>query len=204
MLTKNKLYLASTSQSRQNILKVSKIPFELIKTLSDESYDATLPIEQIVKNIAITKMELAVLPSVTKESDIIFVLCAVTLTVNKNSEILGKPTSYEDAVNKIKSVYGKSKTFTAFCLDKKIAKNGKWQTLSRHLEVVSGQVEIEIEEKNFKSYFENTPSLTCAGAICLEDFGMQFVKTINGSYTAILGLPIFEVRKALEKLEFSR
>ena len=202
MLTKNKLYLASSSQSRQNILKVSKIHFELIKTLSDERYDATLPIEQIVKNIAITKMELAVLPPVTKEGDIIFVLCADTLTVNKNNEILGKPTNYEDAVNKIKSVYGKSTTFTAFCLDKKIAENNKWKTIARHLEVVSGQAEIELDNMHLKNYFENTPSLTCAGAICLEDFGMQFVKTINGSYSAILGLPIFEVRKALEKLEF--
>ncbi|MCL4360993.1 Maf family protein [Candidatus Dependentiae bacterium] len=202
MNLKNKLYLASSSQSRQRILNLSKIPFEVIKTLSEEKYDSSHSIEEIVKHIAISKMEMAVLPPVTKEGDIIFVLCADTLTKNKNNVVLGKPENLEDAIKKINSVYGKSITFTAFCLEKKIAKNNKWQTLDRYLEVVSGQAEIELDEQYLKDYFENTPGLNCAGAICLEDFGMQFVKTINGSYSAILGLPIFEVRKALEKLEF--
>lgn len=41
-----------------------------------------------------------------------------------------------------------------------------------------------------------------AGALAVDGYASQFVKSINGSYTAILGLPLYEVREALEQLGF--
>lgn len=41
-----------------------------------------------------------------------------------------------------------------------------------------------------------------AGALFVEGFGAQFVKEVNGSYSAIIGLPMFEVREALEQIGF--
>ena len=39
--------------------------------------------------------------------------------------------------------------------------------------------------------------------MAIEGVGSQFVKSIDGSYTAIVGLPLFELRTALLELGFS-
>jgi septum formation protein len=41
-----------------------------------------------------------------------------------------------------------------------------------------------------------------SGAMAIEGVGSQFVKSIDGSYTAIVGLPLFELRQALTELGF--
>lgn len=46
--------------------------------------------------------------------------------------------------------------------------------------------------------------MDCAGAVTIEEFGMQFVKEIHGSYSNIIGLPLFEVRHALKTLGFQK
>ena len=41
-----------------------------------------------------------------------------------------------------------------------------------------------------------------SGGISVEGYGAQFLQTVDGSYSAILGLPMYELRLALEKLGF--
>ena len=40
------------------------------------------------------------------------------------------------------------------------------------------------------------------GAGVIEGIGQAFLKNINGSYTAVIGLPLFELRQALKKIGF--
>jgi len=52
-------------------------------------------------------------------------------------------------------------------------------------------------------YLEQIPhAINACGAGIIEDFGLNFLKTVNGSFTAILGLPLFELRKALTTMGF--
>ena len=51
-------------------------------------------------------------------------------------------------------------------------------------------------------YLEKTPYLDVSGGMAIEKYGNQFLKTVQGSYSTIIGLPLFEVREALEKLGF--
>ncbi len=44
--------------------------------------------------------------------------------------------------------------------------------------------------------------LKIAGALHVEGYGSQFIKSIEGSYTAIIGLSMFELRKALQQLRY--
>ena len=60
-----------------------------------------------------------------KEGDILFVLTVDTMGLDHNGVIHGKPKDRKDAVQKIKALSGKEATSaTAFCLHKKIWKNG--------------------------------------------------------------------------------
>ena len=68
---------------------------------------------------------------------------------------------------------------------------------------VGCQVELDLTDEHIKTYLAGQPEFTCiAGALAVEEFGAQFIRTYNGSYTAVLGLPMAEVRDALEELGF--
>ena len=91
---------------------------------------------------------------------------------------------------------------TGFCIDKKVLKKGIWTTEERIEQVVTTQIEFVIPDEWLDEYLKQTPSLDCAGAMAIEEYGFQFVRAIYGSYTNIVGLPLFEVRQALTQMNF--
>ena len=200
---KNTLYLASKSESRRLLLQESKIPFTLIEQDANEmACDWGLPLEKLVLTIALYKMDHAILPPGT-EDQIIFVITADTLTQDLQGTIHGKPIDYDDAVNKIKSLRAGFRVYTGFCLDKKIFENGAWRLVERHTQCVGAHGNFAIPDNWIATYLAQQPRiLDVAGAMAIEGFGMQFLESVDGSYSAIIGLPLTEVRQALEKLGF--
>ena len=199
---KNILYLASQSASRQQLLREAQIPFELLSQTADEAAcDWGLPLHQLVASIARYKMEHADLSGIDHEKEI-FVLTADTLSQDENGAIQGKPKDRADAIEKIKEARGGTRLCTGFCLDKKTWRNGGWQTIERIEEVVHAQYQFIIPDAWIETYLNTSPVLSCSNAIAVEQYGGQFLKEVQGSYTAIVGLPVYEVREALEKLGF--
>lgn len=198
----NILYLASKSQSRKTLLTKAGIPFELLEQDADEAQcDWTLPLAAVVESIARFKMEQVIGPH-KQEGTIIFVLTADTLSVDNTGKIRGKPTDLDHAVAMIKAARGPNNVCgTAFCLDKKIMKNGGWHTQQRIIGYAQATYHIDIPDAMIEDYIKKADALNGAGAIKIED-GAQFVKSIQGSYTAIIGLPMFELRQALQEIGF--
>ena len=128
---KKKLFLGSKSHSRQELLKQANILFQLVDQDADETVcDWNRPFDEIVKTIALYKMEHVVLPA-GENCDVCFVLTADTMTCNADGSINGKPVDRDDAMRMIKSASAGTITGTAFCLDKKIWRNGAWHTEQR-------------------------------------------------------------------------
>ena len=201
---KNILYLASQSPSRQQLLREVQIPFELVSQTADEAAcDWGLPLHKLVASIALYKMEHADLSGIDREKEI-FVLTADTLSQDANGAIQGKPKDRADAIEKIKEARGGTRLCTGFCLDKKAWKNGGWQTVDRIEQVVHANYKFIIPDEWIETYLEKSPGLNCSNAIAVEQYGGQFLKEVQGSYSAIVGLPLYEVREALEKLGFFR
>ncbi len=199
---KNILYLASQSSSRKQLLKESKIPFELLRQEADEqACDWGLPLDQLVLSISLYKMNHVLLPE-GKEGEIIFVLTADTLSKNKNGEIQGKPENRHDAIIKIKQAHSGTRLCTAFCLDKKIMRGSTWEIVRRMHIVIAAEYLFSVPDEWIDRYLENTISLSCSNAIAVDAYGSQFLKVVSGSYTAIVGLPMYELRRALEELGF--
>jgi len=199
---KHTLLLGSKSASRQMLLNLAQIPFTLIGQNADETLcDWTLPLPEIVAHIARFKMEHAQLP-VGQEGQIFFVLTADTLSQDQDGTVQGKPVDRNDAVAKIKSARDGSNLCTAFCLDKKIWRHGQWQLIERIERVVHAEYLFTMPDEWIDIYLDKSIAMDTAGAITVEAFGAQFLKMVNGSYSAIIGLPLFELREALEKLGF--
>ncbi len=204
-MNKDILYLASGSMPRKKLLEDAKIDFKILDHFANElEINFSDHFDSYVLDIAKVKMKDAVLPKV-EEGQAIFVLTADTLVYTKDSkEILGKPKDIQDAKRMLKIVSTQSvDVVTGCCLEKKILKNRQWQKVDHSYWVTKSQVEFKVEEPDFEQYFKNLPqALSSASGGIIENYGQRFCKTINGSYSNIMGLPIFELVQELKKMNF--
>lgn len=184
------------------LLKQALIPFQLVEQNVDETKcDWNLPLDKLVESIALYKMEHAIIPTLANQ-DCCFVLTADTLSQDSTGAIHGKPTDRNDALLKIKAARNGMRTGTAFCLERKIRSGNSWVTQERMLQYVQAEYQFIIPDQWLENYLEYSYGLSCSGAIAIEDYGGLFLKSVNGSYTTIVGLPLFELREVLEKIGF--
>lgn len=201
---KNILLLASKSVSRQQLLRQAHIPFTIVNQDANEhDVNWNMPLSQLVTILAIYKMANVQLPPGKHDGDTCFVLTADTLSQDLDGTIQGKPTDRADAIAKIKSARAGSKLSTAFCLDRKVWTDRKWHNDERITQAVGSEYIFDVPDALIESYLDSSIALQTAGAITIEDIGMQFLKTVNGSYSTIIGLPMFELRQALHKIGFN-
>lgn len=203
----NVLYLGSQSAVRQHLLTISGIPYKVLQHTSNEIIDSTnLSFNDHVLAIAKHKMKHLVFPDHTNETgNTIFILTADTLMrMQHNKQILGKPKDKTDAKRMLRILRsGTIKLATGCCLEKKEWKDDSWHTIEKYHWVTPTTLEFHVPDKDMETYFEKMPhALYACGAGVIEDFGLNFLKSINGSFTAVLGLPLFELREMLEKLNF--
>jgi len=197
------LLLGSKSQARRQLLDEAKISYELVNCAADESKcEWATSLRETVDRIALYKMEHVVLPQGKKEGEVCYVLTADTLGQSADGTLQGKPTDRYDAIEKIKSARGGASVGTSFCLDKRQYKNGKWELLERIQEFVTASYDFHVPDEWIDIYLEKSLGLQGSGAIAIEGYGTQFLCSVQGSYSAIVGLPMFELRCALGKLGF--
>lgn len=199
---KNILYLASKSSSRKKLLERAGIAFEIIAQDADESQcDWNRELQNVVENIAMHKMNHIIMPA-GKEGQIAFVLTADTLSVDTTGAIRGKPADEQEAFMMLEKANGpRNRCGTALCIEKRVFKDGVWQTQKRVIKYAQAIYDFHIPRECIKKYLHDTGAMEAAGAIKIED-APQFVRSINGSYTAIVGLPMFELWQALQEMGF--
>jgi septum formation protein len=204
-MNKDVLYLASESVQRQRLLKEAAINFKTIKHNADEcAVNLKKDFESYILDIAKEKMKYVQYPKV-EEGQIIFVLTADTMVyTNKTGTILGKPQDMEDAKRMLRLFRSEEgKIVTGCCLDKKVFKNGIWQNEAENHWTTTSLAEFVVDEEEFDEYFKHLPhSLKSASGGIIEEYGQRFCKSITGSYSNIIGLPIFELIQALKQMEF--
>ena len=187
---------------RHELLTLARIPFVTITQSADElSCNWKQDPLKVAEEIALCKMNAAEIPMDTTDSEC-FVLTADTICVDHEGNIHGKPKDSADAHRMLRLWRHGCLVITSFCLDKKQKEKGLWIQLSRIEKTVSATIEFSVPDELLEAYLAYTPSLECAGAMAIEGYGLQFVKTIHGSNTTIIGLPLFEVTQSLLALGF--
>lgn len=192
------LYLASSSSSRWRLLSESKIKSILIGHSSSEQLEqGNLSRTEYVLAIAQDKMN-KVLFSANMPSTFL-VLTADSLVYGVDSKkFFGKPKDLADARTMLRAVRNEVvEIITACCLVK--FKEGVEE--KRREWVTTSKVQFSVSESDLETYLSECPdALMSAGGGILEGFGAQFLKSIEGSYSGALGLPLFELRQALLEL----
>ncbi|MFH0898964.1 MAG: Maf family protein [bacterium] len=206
-MSKNILYIASQSQSRKKLLEETGFTFTILDHKSDEeSVNDNGDFYQYVLDIARHKMDCVIMPEHSeKTGETIFVLTADTLVRTKNShQIFGKPCDVQHAKQMLRAYRAEPvEIVTGCCVEKKIWEDGTWKTQEIRQWTTVSYAELFIEEDDLDIFLEGAPhAMRAAGSAILEGFGQSFCKSVQGSYSSIIGLPMFEVRQALKELGF--
>lgn len=118
---------------------------------------------------------------------------AADTTVVLNSEIFGKPVDKDDAFRMLMKLSGESHEVISA-----VSLRGKqhWQTLS-----VSSVRFRPLHEQEVYAYWRTGEQQDKAGAYAIQGKGALFVSRIEGSYSGIMGLPLFETADLLKNAD---
>ena len=183
------IILASQSPRRKQLLEWAEIPFEIVVKETDESYPADLSIDEIAIHIARNKA-LAVRPTIVTS---VSILAADTIVVLEK-QIIGKPKDRQDAVNILSSLSGKKHQVITGVVILQYEKEIAFAEITEvHFHELSLE-QIEFYVDNYKPYDK-------AGAYAIQEWiGVVGIKSINGDFYNVMGLPVSRVVQALQSL----
>lgn len=186
------IILASASPRRKEILTLLDIPFKIIVSDADETYDASLPPHFIAEALSLKKAA-----AVAKNIDSHAILIGADTIVVCDGKILGKPKDEIDAKNMLKSLSGKwhSVISGVTVLDNKSAKSKSFYVETKVK--FSRLADEEIDE-----YVKTKEPMDKAGSYAIQGKGAKFIEEINGDYFNVVGLPLQRLYQVL-KCEFN-
>lgn len=183
-----KLILASGSPRRLELLSAFDFSIEVIKPDTDETVDPALTPHEVVVSLALQKGLCVSQIAGTKTP----LLSADTIVVIDN-EIINKPVDRKDAINMIAKLSGRTHSvFTGVA----IFFNDKVDTFF----VKSDVTFKKLSAKEISDYCDTEEPYDKAGAYAVQGIGSFMVRSINGSYSNVIGLPVSEVIEHFQKL----
>lgn len=205
----DQIYLASGSKSRQELLRLANLPFVVIaQNANEDQFDRTQGLEQVVRQIAQEKMRCALVPAGQVTGEVCYVLSADTMGTCASGEIFGKPQDQADAIRMLTAFRAGAQTGTAFCLEKRVWVQSGWQVLASVTCYVYASYVFNVPDGMLDLYFKHSMQrfgisyLDVSGAVAIEDYGLQFATNFQGSFTTVMGLPLYELREKLGKMGF--
>ena len=192
------VYLASQSPRRRQLLDQIGVSYELLLATPEEDTESLETIRPgelpmtYVKRVTQLKLEAAVLRMKARNLAIAPVLCADT-TVALGRQILGKPEDAKDAFRILKALSGQThRVLTAVA----VASGRK-----RQIRVAVSQVTFApMKISDIKRYIESGEPMGKAGAYGIQGLAAAYISEIKGSYTGIMGLPLFETSEILKSI----
>jgi len=122
-------------------------------------------------------------------------------TVAFGERVLGKPYDAQEASYILNLLSGKTHTvYTALVLSKTgMHSSDKWQQLQS---LSTTQVSFaEITQKEIDGYIATGEPYGKAGAYGIQGYAAQFIERIEGSYSGVMGLPLFETYQLIKQLD---
>ena len=181
--------LASSSPRRKALLEEIGLSFDICPSNIDEDIkQGESPAEHCLRLAEEKAKEAA------KNVETGWILGADTIVFIDN-QILGKPSNVNEAQEMLTLLRGRChKVLTAFCL-----LNASTDTTIKR--IAESRIKIKnLTDKEIEDYLKTGEPLDKAGAYAVQGIGNFMVESIEGSYTNVVGLPMEELRQALEEL----
>lgn len=179
------LILASGSPRRHELLTQIGLKFKVVTVDIDETRRSHEPAEAYARRLARHKAQAGLI--LTGNS--LPVLGADTIVLVEN-EILGKPANENEALSMLETLSGRSHyVLTAVSV---VAQGRETACLS-----VSRVRFRSTTLAERKAYWESGEPADKAGAYAIQGKAAVFIECLEGSYSGVMGLPLFETAKLL-------
>lgn len=188
------LYLASASPRRRELLQQIAVSFHVIDGLQvDESLaDSELP-GHFVERVAAEKAQAGERYVREQGLPLLPVLGADTC-IEIDNEILGKPANREHGIAMLQRLSGHThNVLTGICLLVPAEHGNRMLT-----DISSSRVTFkELSPGEIESYWETGEPMDKAGAYAIQGLAASFITELHGSYSGVVGLPLFEFTRLL-------
>ena len=201
-IIKPRIYLASQSPRRRELLKQVGINFEMLLLRSDprrnidvdetpiegEQPDAyVLRISRAKAEAGYAMLRLRNLPS--------FPVLAADTAVTFDGKIFGKPENDEQAADMLGQLSGREhKVLSAVAI-----------VLGEHIETALSTSMVRfthLSEERIRRYLRTHEYRDKAGGYAIQGFAGAFIEHISGSYSGVMGLPLFETVQMLQRFDY--
>jgi septum formation protein len=189
------IILASQSPRRKQLLEWAEVPFEIIVKETDESFPAEMPVEEVPIYIARHKaVGVKRFIGGSGTHTIKTILAADTVVVLDNL-VIGKPKDREDAVNILTSLSGKiHRVITGVVL-----LHAKGEVAFADITSVEFH---PLTREQIEFYVDKYKPYDKAGAYAIQEWiGVVGIKSVNGDFYNVMGLPVSRVVQELNKIE---
>ncbi|HSC75763.1 MAG TPA: Maf family protein [Pseudomonadales bacterium] len=181
------LFLASASPRRAALLQQIGIHFHIFAVDIDERW---LPGENLMDYV--TRLAEAKAHAAQQTLPTGSVILAADTAGSCHGRPLVKPAHEEDAVAMLVAMSGKAHTVSTAI---SVCCGERMETSVIHTEVFFRQ----ISEQEARRYWATSEPADKAGSYAIQGFGAVFVERIDGSYSNVVGLPLYETAAILEK-----
>jgi septum formation protein len=184
------LILASASPRRRDLLAGLRVRFHVVPSSVSETL---LPGETPPAHVS--RLAIAKATDVSQRILDVWVLGADTIVLI-DGQILGKPRDQDEARTMLTMLAGRThEVFTAYAIV-----HARYPALKR-VRYVTSEVHIrELSAQEIADYVDTGEPMDKAGAYAIQGVGSGIVKTVSGSYTNVVGLPLCEVARDLKEL----
>jgi septum formation protein len=190
------IILASSSPRRQEILKSLNIPFKVISPNIEETKPDDMSVYDAPEYFASQKVN-AIIRQFPPEQAIGWVF-GVDTAIIYNNKMYGKPQSIDEAKDFLKNFSGKThEVISSIALF-----NGNLNYLSTRVSKNSVTFK-ELTEKEIDWYLNTYEWHGVAGGYRIQGLAQCFITRIEGSFSSIVGLPIFEFYDILQEQGYS-
>ena len=183
------IILASASPRRRELLQQIGIKAIVQSVDVDEAQKQNETVRDYVERLAMEKAQCGF--DTISNDEQLPVLGSDTI-VEIDGEILGKPENRQQAKKMLMQLSGKNhQVYTSVAIvthDKSVIMTS------------SSQVEFKtLEAQEIDSYLASGEADDKAGAYAIQGIAAQFVKNINGSFSGVMGLPLYETVELLKQ-----
>jgi septum formation protein len=200
------IYLASQSPRRRQLLEQLGVRYELL--LADDTEDAEalevlLPHETpraYVQRVTLLKLAAALARMKRRGLPVAPVLCSDT-TVALGKTILGKPDDPKHAAHILGTLSGQThRVLTSVALGS-LSQAGKPLKTEQALSVSRVRF-APLSRQQIQTYVASGEPMGKAGAYAVQGRAAAYIEHISGSYSGIMGLPMFETAQLLRAFGF--
>ncbi len=202
MIASQRIYLTSKSPRRRELLKQIGVNFEVLllrlQSRMGHDVDETPHVgegpEDYVQRVCQEKVEMGWKSLKLRNLPVAPVLAADTCVI-LDEQIVGKPKNREHAADILQSLSGR-----------------QHQVLSAVAITFDGRMEMRVStskvtfatlsKEHIRNYLLTNESLDKAGAYAIQGYAAAFIVHLEGSYSGVMGLPLFETSELLQNFGY--